>query len=155
MPGADEREDIEQVKQVKTTYCTHLDARNVDALVDLFTDDAICEFEAVFGSATDGRWEGKPAIRRQYQDKWGAAGAPWTSIHAVTNAVVSVDGDTATGRYYLLDYLITPGRDPLVLLGMYDEDYRRENGVWRICRSRIDVFYNTSPRRGLPVPART
>ncbi len=142
MATIDSREDIEDIKQLKITYCSLLDARRVDDLVELFTDDATCEFEAVFGSEEEGRWEGKEAIRRSYQTKWGDTGAPWTSIHAVTNSVVQVDGDTATGRHYLLDYLmVVPDRTPLTLLGIYDEEYRREDGSWRISRCRIEVLY--------------
>lgn len=142
MATIDSREDVEDIKQLKITYCSLLDARLVDDLVELFTDDATCEFEAVFGSEEEGRWEGKEAIRRGYQTKWGDTGSPWTSIHAVTNAVVQVDGDTATGRHYLLDYLmVVPDRTPLTLLGIYDEEYRREDGSWRISRCRIEVLY--------------
>ena len=148
MVSSQEREEIEAVRQLKIQYCYLLDARNVPELVKLFTDDAVCEFVGVFGNPEDGRWEGKARITRGYQEKCADAGDPWTSIHSVTNETIRVDGDTAWGRYYLLDYsMIDKAEDPLALLGLYDEDYRKVDGAWKICRSRIDVLYQLSALR--------
>ena len=151
MANSELRDEIDAVRRLKFQYCYLLDERNVDELVELFTDDAVCEFEAVFGSVEDGRWEGKERIKKEYQEKCADAGDPWTSIHSVTNETIEIDGESAWGRYYLLDYsMIEKGEEPLALLGIYDEDYRHENGKWKIARTRIDVFYQLSALRSKP-----
>ena len=45
-----------------------------------------------------------------------------------------IDGDTAKGSWYLLDISASGGEtaNPIILLGLYHETYRRDDGVWRI-----------------------
>jgi hypothetical protein len=50
----------EEIKELRICYSHHFDGKDIDALVDLFTDDAVCEFGPAFG----GDWVGKDQIRR-------------------------------------------------------------------------------------------
>ncbi len=52
-------------------------------------------------------------------------------MHCVTNPRIEIDGDSATGTWYLLD-CTTHGEGPaLNILAVYDETYRRVEGEWK------------------------
>lgn len=138
-----------EIMELRLGYSAHLDARNYDLFMDLFTDDAVCEFGPEFG----GNWVGRAEIRARYEDVMVSAGAAFEAIHVVTNPWITLDGpDTAHGRWYLLDCLtrqITQdglrtrgGHDnPLLYLGIYEDDYRRDAGKWRISRTRLHFLW--------------
>ena len=130
---------IETIRELRIQYSYYLDAGELAALVDLFTDDAVCEFGPF------GIWRGKPEISAGYEkvmrpilDKGG-----FQSLHANTNHWVEVIGpDSASGRVYLLDFSLgEPEANPLVWLGVYDEDYRLVLDRWKIARSSLQFLW--------------
>ena len=65
-------------------------------------------------------------------------------LHAIANHWVVLTGpDTAQGRCYLIDFETAskPDPDPLLLLGLYADQYRRIDGEWRITHSRLEVVW--------------
>lgn len=134
--------EIEEIRRAKHMYSWMYDGADVDGLVDLFTDDAICEFGPY------GTWTGKDAIREGYRINIGREGDPFSTIHAMANQVIDLTGDTAHSRCFLLDLALGAGdANPLQLLGIYDEDFRKEGGRWRISRSRIDFLWSVNGGR--------
>ena len=131
--------EIEEIKNLRIMYSHNYDGSRVDNLVDLFTDDAICEFGPEYG----GDWIGKDAIRKNYHEAIAGEGEPHEVMHAVTNHTVRLTGpDTATGRAYLLDLRTKVGvENPLLLFGVYDEVYKKVGGQWKIHRTRIDFLW--------------
>ncbi|MGI9327808.1 MAG: nuclear transport factor 2 family protein [Pseudomonadales bacterium] len=135
----DELLDIEQIRNLRMVYGHYYDGQQVDSLVDLFTDDAICEFGPNFG----GDWVGKDQIRKNFEQWSLREGVPHEVMHATTNPMVRlIDSSTAHGRAYLLDLRTKVGVDnPLILFGIYDDIYKKINGEWKIHRSRIDFLW--------------
>jgi len=131
--------EIEEIKRVRTLYSHYYDGAKLDRLVSLFTEDAICEFGPEYG----GNWVGKAQIRENYDKFIKGEGKPHEVMHAVTNHEVTLTGPTtATGRAYLLDLRTSEGvENPLILFGIYDEDYRKVFGQWKISRTRIDFLW--------------
>jgi len=139
--------EIEAIKNVRNLYSHYYDGQKVDELVDLFTEDAVCEFGPMFG----GDWVGREAIRKNF-DKWiRREGQPYGVLHALTNPWIRlIDAETAHGRWYLLDLRTSEGvENPLILFGIYDDVYRKQNECWRIHRTRIDFLW---PRRDVSPP---
>lgn len=69
-------------------------------------------------------------------------------LHAIANHWIKLTGpDTAVGKCYLLDFETAskPDPNPLLLLGLYTDDYRRIDGEWRIARTSLEVVW---PERG-------
>jgi ketosteroid isomerase-like protein len=131
-------EDIEAIKQLKAEYCYAMDENRLNDLVNLFTEDAICDFEPYFGIA-----RGRSEILRKFQEVEDdrLAGSP-LAIHAVTNPLIRVEGDHATGKWYLLDCIIRQGEPrPLRIIARYDEQYRRVNREWKIQHEKIIFFH--------------
>lgn len=131
-------EDIEAIKQLKAEYCYAMDENRLDDLANLFTEDAVCDFQPFFGIA-----RGRDAILRKFREVEGdrPPDSP-LAIHAVTNPQIRVNGDQATGKWYLLDCIIRPREPrPLRIIARYDEQYRRIGGEWRISYEKIIFFH--------------
>ena len=139
--------EIEAIRKLRVLYSHHFDGQNLDGLVDLFTDDAVCEFGPDYG----GDWVGKAVIHANYAKYTEAEGPAFSVMHAVTNHNVRIiDATTAHGRAYLLDLRTAEGVDnPLILFGVYDDLYKRVNGAWKIHRTRIDFLW---PKRHVMPP---
>jgi len=138
----DEAADITEICQLKHAYAWNYDTRDPDALADLFTEDAEC----VFGPY--GTWRGKQELYDGYVASMRRMEGRFPGIHAVTNPLIEVDGDEATGRWYLLDEFFGPsGEEPLKIVGVYHERYRREQGRWLIARSEIEFLWSADRGR--------
>jgi len=133
--------DRDAIRDLRIRYAHLLDGNEIDALDAVFAPDAVVE-------VTVGRMEGIAAIRTGLTDAFaqfdrdGRGSYPF--LHAVTNHWVSLTGpDTAEGRCYLIDWETAskPDPNPLLLLGLYHDEYRRINGEWRIARSRLEVVW--------------
>ena len=143
MPTLDDLLDLEAIRDLRIKYSHYFDAGEVDRLVDLFTDDAVCEFGEDYG----GDWVGRETIRQNYV-RYHEDEPAFRFLHATTNHLVELRGaDRATGRAYLLDLVLAAEGQPLQLLGIYDDDYVKQGGEWRIALTRIDFLW---PRRSIP-----
>jgi hypothetical protein len=134
--------EIQEIEQLRILYSHHVDGGDLDSLLDLFCEDAVCEFGEPYG----GDWVGRAAIRKGYARFISDGIPPFSFLHATTNPWIRLSGsDTANGRWYLLDLSLFPGTEsPLAAVGIYDDLYRKVGGRWRIARTRIDFLW---PRR--------
>jgi hypothetical protein len=138
--------DIEELRNLRILYSHHLDSNNLAALGEVFAADAIVEVTVGVMRGIDEIRDGLQAAFTLYdRDHQGR----YPFLHAVTNHWVRITGpDTAEGRCYLLDFETAskPDPDPLLLLGLYADEYKRIDGAWRISRSRLEVVW---PERNL------
>ena len=105
----------EKIRKLKQLYSHLMDSHQIDALADIFTEDAVCEFGPEYGN-----WEGRETIRTNYKGVF--EGQPqFFSMHHITNHYIDMTGpDTAKGRSYLFDAVTTvePEEQPIVWLGL-------------------------------------
>ena len=133
--------EIETIRRARMRYSYYLDTGDLDALVALFTDDAVCEFGPY------GVWTGKATIAENYAQVVGGAireHGPFQTLHVNTNHWVELTGpDAAVGRLYLVDLALggEADKNPMVWLGVYDEVYRKIDGDWRIARSSLQFMW--------------
>jgi len=125
-------EDIEALKQLKARYAAYCDdAYDADRLAPLFTEDAIWD------GGTMGRYEGRKAIHAFFSS---ADQVVPFAIHHVTNPILGIDGDRATGRWYLWQpCTFAQGNQGLWMAGRYDDVYRREGEVWRFEHVTVEL----------------
>lgn len=125
-------EDIEALKQLKYRYAEACDDDyDHERLAPLFTKDA------VWDGGVMGRFEGRDAIRDFFA---GCSKTVTFAIHHVLNPIIEVEGDRATGRWFLWEPIVfAQGDAALWLAGRYDDRYVREEGLWRFERVTIDV----------------
>ena len=125
-------EDIEALKQLKHRYAAACDDDyDADRLAPLFTEDAIWDGGIL------GRFVGREAIREFFR---GTPAIVPFAIHHVTNPILEVDGDVATGQWYLWQPLtFARGEQAFWLAARYEDRYRREPDGWRFERVTIHV----------------
>ena len=138
----------EAIKQVRILYSHNFEAGETDKLADLFTEDAICEFDEEHG----GTWIGKETIRSNYASY--KAENPFSYLHASTNPLIRLLGpDEANARWYLIDLVLSDNQDnPIGLLGIYDDLYRKVDGEWKIEKTRIDFLWPNRTYFGPRIP---
>ena len=138
------------IRKLRNLYSHYMDAAQIDELATLFTEDGVCEFGPSFG-----RWEGRETIRKKFQEVEDSAhGSAFYAMHNTSNHWVELTGpDTAVGRSYLIDLVTQRTRDenPIILLGVYDEAYRKVAGSWQINRFILQFLWpNRSLTEGFP-----
>jgi uncharacterized protein (TIGR02246 family) len=127
-------EDILAIQRVITDYSAMIDAQDFEGYAALF--------------ARDGVWQNGNTIRTGPEEikamLVGLFGTPpegfvnRESYHLVSNLEINVDGDTATARSRHLLVMRGPDGSPIPeLAGQYEDEFIREDGVWRIKR-RVD-----------------
>jgi ketosteroid isomerase-like protein len=63
------------------------------------------------------------------------------AIMSLNSGTVEIDGDTATGRWYLTEHLKPKDDDAVMVLGVYDDSYVRENGNWVFSERIYNIIY--------------
>ncbi len=131
--------DIHEIENLRIRYSAYFDGREIDKLMRLFSDDAVCEFGPEYG----GDWEDSETIRNSFLRYMEREGQAWSVLHAITNHTIELTGpDTARGRCYLLDLnLADANENPLYLFGAYDDLYKKVDGQWLMYRTRIDFLW--------------
>jgi hypothetical protein len=124
-------EDIEAIRKLKATYCflcdAGLDDKNIrEELISHFTADARIDFGLGPASKFQGR-EGLEVFFGQV-----VPGAVSFCMHMVHNAIIEVDGDHATGKWYYEAPTTDAGSGRAQwMAGTYLEEYLREDGEWK------------------------
>ena len=115
------------------------------------TEDKGEHIAALFTS--DGRWE---SVGPHGNPGWAAVGRPALvtkfdrnvdrmpfAAHFLTNTAVTLDGDTAVGRWMYFQACTYRGDQPLWIAGSYENDFRRVDGEWLISHLRVHNFFTT------------
>lgn len=118
------------------------DDGELDEYIQLFTEDAVWD-----GGAALGTKQGHAELLAAARDRRasGAAGPGTNSRHVITTSVVDVADDRATGRAVFHFYVKTDGAPELALLGLYDDEFERTDGGWRLSRRAITVGVSPEP----------
>lgn len=122
-------EDIEAIRKLKARYCLAVDVRDEEGFVSLFTEDAVWDGGSI------GRYEGREAIRGFFR------AIPQTlafALHYVMNPIITVQGERATGTWYLLEPCTTV-KDNQAVWGAarYEEEYVKVGGAWKFRRLQL------------------
>jgi ketosteroid isomerase-like protein len=130
--------DWVEIFQLKSKYSWYYDTPEFDKLMDLFTEDAVLDMGPY------GKHTGREEIRQLFAENISSPNNNFPALHATTNPLIEIDGDDATGQFYLLDTVLTdsPDRPTLGWGAVYYENYRRENGRWLISRIRMRFLWN-------------
>lgn len=126
-------EDIEEIRQLKARYAAFCDDHfDADGIASLFVEEGIWE-------GAGQHLAGREAIRRF----WQPIDPPFAS-HLLTNPVITVDGDTANGKWWLIGPMtrLEEGRQVACWqLATYDDDYIRTAEGWRFRHLRVDLKF--------------
>ncbi len=131
--------EVEAIKELRLNYNFFMDLRDLESLMTVFTENALCEY-GPYGS-----WTGKEEILRNYKEVFtGDLESPFSSFHPNANHRVNlIAHDLAEGQVYLMDFVthVSPDHNPLHWLALYDEEYRKVEGDWKINRTSLQFFW--------------
>src|SRR5690606_4823378 len=131
-------EDILAVQRVLLDYAVHLDARDIDGYVGLFTEDGIWQLGDSADTARRGHAEIRAMLESIYGDNIEYEPFGYRSFRLVANLEVDVDGDRAVARSRHLSFMRGERGNPRPMLtGLYVDELVRSNGEWKI-RRRVD-----------------
>ena len=131
-------EDIEEIKKLKALYCKYCDGDwqgpshpDPDKIADLFTDDAVSE------TPFHPKMIGKEAHIAHYQR---CQTTPFC-VHWVTNPIIEITGDSATGEWWLLVASTSPANSANWTGAVYEETYLRTADGWKIKTMNLKVGF--------------
>jgi uncharacterized protein (TIGR02246 family) len=116
-------EDVVAIHQLLARYAHAIDSGNGKAWAETFTEDGV--FEYVNRRRAVGRVQIAAVVR--------TGNRPYTSRHMAQNALIKVDGDTATMKAYLI---VTRGTE-IIVTGGYEDTLKRVNGEWLFSERRF------------------
>jgi hypothetical protein len=139
--------DLEELKQLKARYFRALDTKDWDAFGDVFAREAVLEVP-----------EAEMVVNGRAAIVEGVSGAlvGATTVHHGHMPELELTGaDTARGTWAMFDYVEWPAPGGGAGLGLqgyghYREEYVREDGRWRIARSRLERLRVDPLGAGLP-----
>lgn len=120
------------ITDVIATYCDRLDAHDIDAVAELFTEDAVTDY----GPGRGGEVVGRAAIR----ERIGRGQSAFERTHhQVGHSTVEVDGEhaRAVSAAFTWHQRFTGERELLAL--RYVDEFARVDGAWRIARRRVEI----------------
>lgn len=140
METTDVTADITAIKQVKYRYLRALDTKHWAEYADTMTEDVVGDYGSSVGEAHH-------FTERAALVDYMRASLPANVIteHRVTHPEISVDGDEATGVWYLQDRVIVAEFD-FMLIGaaFYSDRYRRTADGWKISATGYDRTYEAT-----------
>ena len=142
--------DWVEIYQLKSKYSWYYDTPDLDALMDLFVADAELDMGPY------GVCHGTNQIRVMFAENISSPDNNYPTLHATTNPLITIDGDDATGQWFLLDMVLndSPQRPTLGWGALYFEKYRRVQGRWRISYIKMKFLWNRDLGRVNDKPSR-
>ncbi len=129
-------ESIEAIKQLKARYCAYCDkAYDPAGITSLFVPDG------VWDGGRFGRYVGHREIAAYFAKM---SDLVTFSAHLITNPIISIDGDRATGQWWIL----TPAtriragkKEAYWMMAEYDDVYVRVDGQWLYETLKADLKF--------------
>jgi ketosteroid isomerase-like protein len=122
-------EDIEDIKKLHREYLFWFNNQQWEEMIDCFAENATAEIGA------HGLRRGKEEITKLFKINIANRVTSWKGGHFVTQPVISIDGDKATGHWLLHIFVFhtqTPtGPSYKWTQGRYDCEYAKVNGKWK------------------------
>ncbi|MDE0885471.1 MAG: nuclear transport factor 2 family protein [Myxococcota bacterium] len=124
--------DKEAIRDLARLYAHHVWQRDLDPLVELFTEDG--EMDTSLEEPIHGRKALREAFQRLVEDE-GSDLQPF-----VHNHVVELDGDRASGTAYVDLRSIRDGQS-MMGSGFYRDRYVRQGQAWKFESRRLELRF--------------
>lgn len=132
--------DREAIRDLPILYCHYVWQNDVEAMVNLFTEDGSIGID----DGTIPTTKGRKNLVKMYEKALGDL-APRPFIH---NHVVNLDGpDQASGTCYVEIRGITDGKS-IIGAGYYNDEYRKIDGDWKFLSRDVKMYYMVPLEKG-------
>jgi hypothetical protein len=135
-------EDRALIEDLQARYMFALDFRDLDKYIATFTEDGILDIG-------EGEWRGRETIRKIIESmprpedppagKDSTKSYPPAGRHSITNIVIKIDGNKASGRAYWF-YMSNDNPERNATLGCYghyEDEMVKVNGTWLFSKRKI------------------
>ena len=130
--------DIEEIKQLKARYANACDDDyNPDTLAPMFVEDAIWDGGAL------GYCNGRDEIHAFFSNSPSLVSF---AVHQITTPIITIDGDTATGKWFTWQPWVVQGT-PLWMSATYNDEYIKTDGQWHFKHVKVNIRM-LSPQEG-------
>jgi ketosteroid isomerase-like protein len=129
---AQEALDRLEIHELRGKYSRAIDYENYSDASDVFTEDAVLAYP-------DTELHGSDEIA----EFWREEVEYQFSRHTVQMPSIQIDGDTATGDWYMLVFYVALDGTDGAVMGWYSDEYERVDGNWKIARMEAGVTYDT------------
>ncbi|MFK4296593.1 hypothetical protein ABH924_001738 [Arthrobacter sp. GAS37] len=129
--------DIAAISQLRSQYSLYYDNADANRFARLFTEDGLCNL------GTWGVFRGPQEIEVGIAGQLVAPSPQPATIHSVSTPVIDVQGDSASGSWYVTVYHLPHDGDlhPVRFVGRYFDEYRRTPEGWRFSEVRLDPYW--------------
>ena len=139
-------DDAEQIRQLKYRYLRSLDTKQWEEFEACFVAEATADYDGLV-------FDDRAALVGYMRDHLGEGRL---TLHQAHHPEIAVDGDTATGRWYLQDKVLVPEfRFMLEGAAFYEDRYVRTPEGWRVAhtgyRRTFEVTYDLSQLPGVRI----
>ncbi|MEH6551192.1 MAG: nuclear transport factor 2 family protein [Pseudomonadales bacterium] len=128
--------ELEAIKQLKYRYMRAVDTKDYELLADTMTENATASYDS-----------GKYAFNNRAEIlaflQEGMANI--ITLHQLHHPEIEITGDTATGIWYLQDFVMTPDNSyRLQGAAFYEDEYVKTDGNWKITSTGYVRTYEES-----------
>ena len=139
-------DDLEQIRQLKYRYLRTLDTKDWGEFEDCFLPEATADYDGL-------AFPDRAALVAYMRENLGPG---LITMHQVHHPEIAVDGDHATGRWYLHDKVIAAAfRFMLEGAAFYEDRYVRTPDGWRVAhtgyRRTFEATYSLDDLPGFKV----
>jgi ketosteroid isomerase-like protein len=131
-------EDIEAIRMLRMKYHYIINEGLFSRAAEIYTEDAYVVW------STAGTARGHEQIVALFETMPNQADFV---KHFVSNPMVEVRGDEATGLAYV-DARYAAGGESSMIAGKYEERYRRTEEGWRISETILDTYFKATLQEG-------
>jgi hypothetical protein len=135
-------EDIEEIKKLQAKYAYFIDTFKAEEVVKLMVKDIKAEY---------GLWGNYSGVSEMLAFLNGIIPVSPMMNHEVFTPLIEVDGDKATGTWYLLGPFVAlraEGKVATWIQGKYQNDYVRVKGEWKFSHIRFTPRLNSPHEDG-------
>ena len=142
-------EDLEAIRKLKALYCKYCDGdlkgktHAAEKIVELFAQGCVTQ------TPFHGRIEGLEATLQHYKN---CQSSPFV-FHLVTNPIIEVDGDNASGEWWVLVASTSPKQTANWTAAVYEEVYVRTESGWKIKEMELKLGFVCPYETGWADPA--
>jgi len=134
-------EDIEEIKQLKSTYMYCLDERDWDGLLDCFTEDCKIDYGPF------GKFESKKELEKFFKEVYPPVNA--FTMHVTHDPIIKVNGDKAKGKWYMqASATFAESNRAAWVAVQYNDELVREKGKWKCKSTSLTYIYYTPYEEG-------
>lgn len=119
--------------ELRGAYSRAIDDENYERAHDIFTEDAVVAYRG-------GDKHGPQEVYEYWRDNVEYE----FSLHTVQMPEIELDGDQATGRWYMLVFYVAPDGTSGHVMGWYEDEYRRVDGEWKISAMDMRIEHDTA-----------